>query len=174
MHSCPRAAAPVRPPGNREQERADTEDLRHRRGQRAEQRGDREPSPGREHRGGRVDPFGKLRQSDPCAEYHERGCGQVGGGEQPWPLAGVPVVEPPAGRKDRARRDGGRDLGAVPPREAGQEHRDGHRERAVDDHDRLQASPAGTAGLPADLPVGTHDRRLGIAGAPTEPSSSRR
>ena len=69
-------------------------------------------------------------------------------------------VEPPARREDRARRGGGRDLGAVPPREPGEEHRGGYGERAVDDHDGLQAGAAGAAGLPADLPVGAHARRL--------------
>ena len=69
-------------------------------------------------------------------------------------------VEPPARREDRARRGGGRDLGAVPPREPGEEHRDGDGERAVDDDDGLQARAAGAAGLPADLPVGAHARRL--------------
>ena len=38
LHSCPGAAASVRPPGNGEQERAEAEDLRHRRRERTEQR----------------------------------------------------------------------------------------------------------------------------------------
>ena len=68
--------------------------------------------------------------------------------------------------QDRARRGGGRDLGAVPPRQPGQEHRRGDGERAVDDHDGLQAGAASAAGLPADLPVGAHARLLVLAGAP--------
>ena len=107
-------------------------------------------------------------------KYGERGCGQVGDGEQPWPLAGVAVVEPPAGREDRACRGGGRDLGAVPPREPGKDHRGGDGEPAVDDDDGLQSGAASAAGLPADLPVGAHARRLVLAGAPVESSSSRR
>ena len=129
MARCTRARARRRRcahHGTASTERADAEDLRHRRGERAEQRGDREPAAGREHGHGRVDPFGEPGQADARAEDGERERGQVGDGEQPWPQAGVPVVEPPAGREDRARRGGGRDLGAVPPREPGQEHPGGH------------------------------------------------
>ena len=99
LHSGPGAAAPVRPPRDREDDRADAEDLRQRRGERAEQRGDREPPARREHGRSRVDPFGEPGQADPRAEHDERERGQVGDGEQPRPPVRVRGVEPPARRR---------------------------------------------------------------------------
>ena len=57
---------------------------------------------------------------------------------------------------------GGRELGAVTPRDAGNDHRGRGGELAVrvDDHDRLQAGAAGAAALPAHLAIAGHGRRL--------------
>ena len=152
------------------------EDLRNRRRERAEQARDRQPRACRERRRARVDPFGEPGQVEPRAERDQRPRGHGRTGQKIRPPVRVRGVEPPARPEHRARGEDGRELGAVLPRPAGEDHHGGRGELAigVDDHDRLQAAAADAARVPAHLPVAGHARRLVVAGVPGESSSARR
>ena len=64
LHADPGPAAPVRPPRDREDQRADPQSLRERRRERAEERRGREPRARGEHGRRRVDALGEPRQAD--------------------------------------------------------------------------------------------------------------
>jgi NmrA-like family protein len=112
------------PPRDREDQRANAEDLRHGRGERAEQRDDREPSARQQDGSGRVDPFGEPGQAQSRAERNQCERGQVGESERPGPRPAQPARKPrhgaaanpsqPAARTRPSNSPGGATPGPAP------------------------------------------------------------